>query len=322
MADPTDDALPLSPIALGCWPMAGITSIGTSEEASRATLLAAVEAGVTHFDAAHAYGYDGEIERLIGQTLGPHRDRVTVATKGGLVWDDPDPTQPQAKRPQSRDARPETLRRQCNESLARLGWDCVDVYYLHAPDPAVPVAESAGAIADLIAAGKARHAGVSNFTTRDQYDAFAAECPIALDQQPWNLLQRDIEDDRVGWAASHDARTVCYWPLMKGLLAGSLRRDHTFDPKDSRQRYEVFQEPAWSRTHDLLDELREIAAGKRCTVPQLVLAATIAQPFLAAALVGAKRPDQIEETAAAMRVSLSEDERATVERIGAAASSD
>ena len=296
--------LPVSSIALGCWPMAGITSIGTSPEQSEATLLAAVEAGVTHFDAAHAYGYDGEVERMIGRTLGPHRDRISVATKGGLVWHERDPQRPDAKRAQSRDGRPETLRRQCDESLDRLGWDHVDVYYLHAPDPEVCISDSAGAIAELIAAGKARYAGVSNFTTREQYDAFAAECPITLDQQPWNLLQRDAESGRVEFGQFHGAAMVAYWPLMKGLLAGRLGRDHKFDPKDSRQHYSVFREPNWSRTHDLLDRLRSLAASHRCTLVQLVLAATIRQPFLRGALVGAKRPGQITETAAAMHLDL------------------
>ena len=298
---------------MGCWPIAGITTIGTTEADSRETLAAAVEAGITHFDTAHAYGYDGLSERLTGQMLAPHRGRVSVATKGGLVWGPPDPARPDAKRPQSRDGRPATLRRQCDQSLSRLGWDAVDVYYLHAPDPNVPVAESAGAIADLIAAGKARFAGVANFTDREQYAAFAAECPIAVDQQPYNLLQREIERDRLGWAAEHGARTVCYWPLMKGLLAGHLARDHRWHARDSRQHYEVFREPNWTRTHDLLDALRDLAAAKRCTVAQLVLAWTIRRPGLAAALCGARRPDQIRETAAAMQIELTAADQAAID---------
>ena len=302
----------LSPVALGCWPIAGITSVGVTEADSRRTLEAAVAAGITHFDTAHAYGYEGESERLCGEVLRPYRDRISLATKGGLVWGAADASRPTAKRPQSRDGRPETLRRQCEESLRRLGWDTVDVYYLHAPDPEVPIAESAGAIAELIDAGLARFGGISNFTTRDQYAEFAAVCPVALDQQPFNLLQQDITHDRIPWAREVGAATVCYWPLMKGLLAGKLSRDHRFDPRDSRQNYAVFQEPAWSRTHDLLDELRTIASDHQCTVAQLVLAATLATPGITATLCGAKRAEQIEETAAAMHLRLGDDERAAV----------
>ena len=309
---PLDLPFPLSPVAMGCWPIAGITSIGVTEDDARETIAAAVDAGITHFDTAHAYGYDGESERLLGQMLRPHRGRVSIATKGGLVWGDADPHAPDAKRPQSRDGRPQTLRLQCEQSLSRLGLDAVDVYYLHAPDPDVPLGESAGAIADLIADGKARTAGVSNFTERSQYAAFAAECPIALDQQPYNLLQREIESDRIPWAQSVGARTVCYWPLMKGLLAGRLARDHRFAPRDSRQHYAVFREPNWSATHDLLDDLRDLAETKGCTVAQLVIAWTIAQPGLTAALCGAKQPEQIRETAAAMGLDLTAADHALI----------
>ena len=318
-----NEAVTLSPIAMGCWPIAGITSVDVTRDQSLATLRAAIDAGVTHFDTAYVYGYDGESEQMVGEVLAElspaKRDGVTVATKGGLIWGPPDPARPKAKRSQTRDARPATLHAQCEESLRRLRQDCVDVYYLHAPDPDVPLAESAGTIADLIAAGKVRFAGVSNFTDAAQYAAFAAECPITLDQQPYNLRQRDIEADRIPWAAAHDAYTVCYWPLMKGLLAGGLSRDHRFAARDSRQHYAVFREPNWSAAHDLLDVLRDLAAPHRCTVAQLVLAWTIAQPGISAALCGAKRPEQITETAAAMHVSLTAADLAAIEAAAAAA---
>ena len=125
------------------------------------------------------------------------------------------------------DARPETLRRQCEESLRRLGTDRVELYYLHAPDKNVPVAESAGAIRDLIAAGKVRAAGVSNVSAGGT-GGFAAACPLAAFQPPYNMLQRQIEADTLPWCRRHGVSVLVYWPLVKGLLAGKIRRDEVF----------------------------------------------------------------------------------------------
>ena len=316
----------VSPVAMGCWPIAGVTTLGVNAEDSRATVTAALDAGINHFDTAHAYGYRGESETILGEVLGPliaaeGRRRVVVATKVGLVWGERRGGGGSGKRPQFKDGRPETIAAQCEESLSRLHLDAVDLLYLHAPDPKVPLAETAGAMRRLVDAGKARAAGVSNFTTEQQYRQFAAECPFAADQQPYNMLQTGIEADRVFWARRHGRPKVMiatYWPLMKGLLAGRLTRDHVFATGDTRQTYTVFQEPEWSKTHELLDRLREIAAGLDATLAQLVIAWTIARPAVTAALCGAKRPGQIAETAAAMRLELPPDVTSQIDQAIAA----
>src|SRR5262249_30294793 len=141
----------VSPVALGCWPIAGMTSINVNDVDSLATIAACLDCGINFLDTAFNYGPAGESERLIRQGLGPSRDQIVIATKGGLHWG------PKGER--LHDARPETLKRQCDESLKRLGTDRVDLLYLHAPDPAVPVAESAGALAELLAVGKVRAVG-------------------------------------------------------------------------------------------------------------------------------------------------------------------
>ena len=125
----------VSPVALGCWPIAGMTSPGVTDENSIATIEACFDLGVNHLDTAYAYGRDGESEKLIARALGQRRDEMVIATKGGLHWDDAGNM--------VYDARPATLRRECEESLRRLGTDRVELYYLHAPDPNVPVSESA-----------------------------------------------------------------------------------------------------------------------------------------------------------------------------------
>lgn len=298
-------------VALGCWPIAGITSIGTSREESLATLRAALDAGVTHFDTAHAYGYDGESERMVGEVLRSVRDEVFVASKAGLVWGPPTPAG--VKRLQSRDGHPETLKRQCAESLSRLGFDAIDLFYLHAPDPNVPIADQAGAMKELVDAGHVASVGVSNFQTIAEYEAFAAVCPVAFDQEPYNLLQRGIETTVLPWTSEHAIRTAVYWPLMKGLLAGRLSRDHQFDPSDSRSRYDVFQGERWQAAQDVLDVLREIAGDLGATVAQLVVAATLRQHGIDVVLCGAKRAEQIRETALAARLELDDSTLAAID---------
>ena len=115
----------VTPVAMGCWPISGVTTLGVTDAESVATLEAALDSGVNFFDTAFCYGYEGESEKLIGRGLGHRRDEVVIATKGGVHWEN---------RIQQRDARPETLRRQCDESLQRLDTDRIDLYYIHAPD--------------------------------------------------------------------------------------------------------------------------------------------------------------------------------------------
>ena len=278
----------ISPVALGCWPIAGMASPGANDDDSLATIRACFELGINHLDTAYCYGRSGESERLIARALGDRRDQMVIATKGGIHWD-------QAGK-QARDGSPATLRRQCEESLRRLGTDRVELLYLHAPDENVPIAESAGALKRLADEGKTLSVGVSNVTLA-QLEAFAAECPIAAYQPPYNMLQRGIEADTLPWCRRQGVSVLVYWPLLKGLLAGRLTRDHVLAETDTRRKYPMFHGREWLKNHDLIDRLRPIAAASGHTVPQLVINWTIRQPGVTAALCGAKRPEQIRETA-------------------------
>lgn len=296
----------VSPVAMGCWPIAGITSIDVTEAHSLATIQAALDAGINFFDTAYCYGHHGESEQMVGRVLRPHRKEVVIATKCGIGWG------PDLK--QLKDARPETIRRQCDESLQRLGIDVIDLYYLHAPDPATPIADSAGALRELLDAGKVRAVGVSNFSKIEQYEAFHAVCPISADQPHYNMLQREIETEQLPWCVKHNVSVMVYWPLMKGFLAGKLPRDHVWDPKDGRQKYPVFQGDQWTKTHDFLDKLRPIAARHNRSLAELVTAWTIQRPGITVALCGAKRPDQIQESAAAMSLTLTPQDLADIDQ--------
>ena len=294
-----NSGLSVSAVALGCWPISGMTSLGVTEAQSLDTLAACFDLGVNFLDTAYCYGANGESETLIRKALAGRRDEIVVATKGGIAWDDAGK--------QVIDGSPAVLRQQCDESLRRLGTDHVELYYLHAPDPNTPITESASAIQSLIDEGKIRAAGLSNCTIA-QAEQFDGVCKLSAIQPPYNLLLRDIEADLVPWSLQRNVSLVVYWPLMKGLLAGKLPRDHVFAPKDGRAKYPMFQGDEWQKNQDLVDCMREIASAAGRKVAELAIAWTVRQPGITSALCGAKRPDQIAETAAGASWDLSVEE--------------
>jgi aryl-alcohol dehydrogenase-like predicted oxidoreductase len=296
----------VSPVALGCWPIAGITTRDVNDTDSIATIRKAIEIGVNFLDTAYCYGVHGESEILIRRALeGQRRDEVVIATKGGIHYD--------AAGKQAQDARPETLLRECDESLRRLGVDRVELYYLHAPQKDLPIEDSAGAIRQLVERGKALSAGASNCSL-EQLKAFHAVCPLVAVQLPYNMLQRDIERETIPWCIEQGISVTAYWPLMKGLLAGRLTDQSQIDETDSRRNYPMYQGEEWDRNQAFVARLRDIAAGAGRTVAQLVVNWTMNQPGITAALCGAKRPWQIEETAAAMGWRLTSEQSAAIEQ--------
>lgn len=293
----------VTPVAMGCWPITGITSVDVNESDSLATLQAAYDSGINFFDTAYCYGFAGESEQMIARVLGPHRDQIVIATKGGIHY---------VQGKQARDGSPAVLKRECDESLRRLRTDYIDLLYLHAPDPAVPITESAGALRELLDAGKTRAVGVSNVST-EQLHEFAGVCPLAAYQPHYNMLQREIETGPLPWCIEHQVSVICYWPLMKGLLAGQLSRDHVFPVQDGRQKYPMFQGTEWQKNHDFLDALRPIAAECNKTLAQLVVNWTMSQPGITSALCGAKRPGQIRDNAGAIGWRLSADQLSKID---------
>lgn len=297
-------AIDVSAVALGCWPIAGITSLDVNDADSVATIRACFELGINFLDTAFCYGRDGESERLIAQAIGTHRDEFVIASKGGIHWDSAGNRQ--------FDARPQKLKRECEQSLCRLGTDRIDLYYLHAPDPKTPIEESAQAFRQLLSGGLIRAVGVSNVDLQ-QLQAFQTVCPVHAFQPPFNMLMRDIELDILPWCRENRIAVVVYWPLMKGLLAGKLPRDHRFSPQDGRAKYPMFQSPEWEKNHDFLARIAAVARGLDRSVADVVINWTIHQPGITAALCGAKRPQQIQESAAALQWKLSARDRARIE---------
>ena len=283
--------------------MAGITSIVESTDDACSAIGAALDAGVNFFDTAYSYGYAGESDALLRRALSGRRDQAIIASKAGMHWDN--------QRQRALDARRATLIKHAEETLQRLGTDYVDLFYLHTPDGTTPIAESAEAVAEIVRRGWARYAAVSNVTL-EQAQAFHAICPVIAIQPYFNMLQQTAVQELREFCEREKIGLVCYWVLMKGLLAGHLKRDHQFDPRDRRLTYDIFRGEAWQRNQDLVDRLRIIATRVGCTVSQLVIAWTLAQPGITVALCGVKRPAQIIENAGAMQVAL---DQATLEEI-------
>jgi aryl-alcohol dehydrogenase-like predicted oxidoreductase len=300
----------VGPLGLGCWPLAGMTRAGVTREAAVATVRAAIDLGITHLDTAYCYGEQGESEQAIREALagiGPGaRDAVVIAGKCGIHWE-PDASRDPPRR-QVLDGRPERIRAEVEESLRRLGTDRLDLLYLHAPDQTIPIADSASELRRLLDAGKTRAIGLSN-ASREQLERFAAVCPLAACQLHFNMLQREIEREILPWCMGRGVAMVVYWPLMKGLLAGTMHKGQVFPTSDSRHKYPMFNGEEFARNLDFVETLRPIAARLGVALPDLVLAWTAEQPGITSVLFGATSPEQVAENARALVCDLDQEAR-------------
>ncbi|QEF97431.1 General stress protein 69 [Stieleria maiorica] len=279
-----------SKIVLGLWPIAGITTIGVTDRDARATLRAAIDAGITSFDTAYSYGYDGQSDRLLGEFVREDRDRFNVMGKVGQRWTD--------DRERIVDGSPRQLTLDAEESLRRMGIDAMDTLFLHSPDPNVALEESAAAMQRLQARGLCKRIGICN-ATAEQIDQFARHVSAEAIQCPLNLVQRETLSALIGPAQAAGRDVYVFWTLMKGLLAGKITRDHVFPEGDSRPGYAIFQGETRRRIHDAVDRLRDLGRQIDQTVAQLAIGWAISQSGVTAALVGARREEQIRELAGA-----------------------
>lgn len=287
----------VSPLALGCWPLAGMTRTGISRDAAIRTVAAALEHGITHLDTAYCYGEHGESEQAIAAAIHGRRGHVVLASKCGIHWG-PD-------RKQVIDGSPDRIQREVEESLSRLQTDYLDLIYLHTPDPNIPIETSASALRGLLESGTVRAVGLSNGSV-EACQRFAAACPMAACQRHFNMLQQEIRPALLPWCRSHAASLFVYWPLMKGLLAGGMARDRVFPTTDSRHKYLMFQGEEYQRNLDFVDAIQQVADRLNVSSVALVLAWTMAQSGITSVLVGATSPAQIEANAAALTCHLDE----------------
>ncbi len=290
---------------LGCMGMSFAYGTPDHDEAV-ATIDRALDLGVTFFDTADMYGF-GHNEELVGKALAGHRDEVVLATKFGIYLNPDDPS----GRGVRGDA--EYVRQACDASLGRLGLDHIDLYYQHRPDVTVPIEETVGAMAELVAAGKVRHLGLSEASV-DTIRRAAAVHPIAALQTEWSLFSRDIEDEIVPVCRELGIGLVPYSPLGRGLLTGAVSSLDDLQDDDFRRTQPRFQGDNLDRNLEAVAVVREIAAAHGATPGQVAVAWLTAQGDDIVPIPGTKRRRYIEENVAALDVTLSADDLA---RLGA-----
>jgi aryl-alcohol dehydrogenase-like predicted oxidoreductase len=289
----------VSRLAFGTWQLGGDWG-ATDEDAAIAAIRWAVDKGITFFDTAQAYGF-GQSERFLAKALESlPREELVIATKGGLR-----PTADGAG--VVRDASPAWIRQGVDDSLEALGTDYIDLYQIHWPDPATPFEETAEALAKLVADGKIRHVGVSNFDVA-QMAAFSATLPVETLQPPYHLFRRDIEALVLPYTASHDIGVLAYGPLAHGLLGGRLSEDTVFAADDWRSKSPTFSGEAYRRNLDAVAALQQLASKELgITLPQLAVAWTLAHPAVQVAIVGTRNPDHVDEVLVAADVRLDDE---------------
>ena len=252
----------ISTQGLGCMGMAGWYSVRDDGE-SRATIARARDLGITFFDTADVYGR-GENERFVGAELRPHRDHVVIATKCGNVWDD-------SGRSVGVDCSPDYVRKACDASLERLGIDVIDLFYLHRIDTEVPIEDSIGAMAGLIAAGKIRSLGLSEASPATLRRA-AQVHPIAALQTEYSLFHREPEAEIIPTCRELGTTFVAYSPLSRGLLGGAIRTPDALPESDVRRMFPRFADGNLAGNLSRLDAIESLATSRDVTVAQIALA--------------------------------------------------
>ncbi|MEU5861753.1 aldo/keto reductase [Nonomuraea sp. NPDC047529] len=287
---------------------------GDIDDTRAATALrAALDAGATHIDTSDAYGVDGHNERLVGRALkGRNRDEVVVATKFGLTIPDGEPSRPHpvgyAFNELRVNADPRLVRRYAERSLRNLDTDVIDLYYLHYPDPGVPVEETAGAMADLVRDGLIRHIGLSNVTA-EQLRAAHAVHPVTAVQNEWSMW-RPVEPALLAAARELGVGLVAWSPLGNGFLTGTVQR---LDEGDFRHNAPRFSADNLAGNNDRYAPIRALATSLGITPAQLALSWLLHQDEHVVAIPGSRTPAHIRENLAAADLTLHPDTLARID---------
>ena len=245
---------------------------------------------------------------MVGKALKEISPRPFIATKCGLVWDE-------AKNISNR-LKKESVRREAEASLRRLGVDVIDLYQIHWPYPDEEIEEGWGEMSRLVEEGKVRYIGVSNFNV-SQMERIKKIHPIASLQPPYSMLKRGIEAEILPYCAENNIGVIVYSPMQKGLLTGAVTKERVaqFAPDDHRRNDPQFQEPELSVNLELVEKLRGIAAKYGKTPAQLAVAWVLRRPEVTSAIVGIRRPSQIEEIVPAADFDISQEDLELIERL-------
>jgi aryl-alcohol dehydrogenase-like predicted oxidoreductase len=297
------DGLSVTALGLGLMGMSGVYGPADDDE-SVATIGAALDAGVTLFDNAEAYG-GGHSEEVLGRALAGRRDEAVVTTKFGLTFRDG---------VMGEDGSPENARQSLEGSLRRMGMDYVDVYFQHRVDLSTPIEETVGAMAELVAEGKTRHVGLCEVSAATLRRAHAVH-PIAAVQSEYSLWHRDPEDEVLPACQELGVGFMAYSPLGRGMLTGKVRRFEDLPPGDFRRVSPRFQGENFQRNLDLVDHVTALAAAKGVEPAQLALAWVLARSPGVVAVFGTRRQTNLRSNLGALAINLSADELARIDEI-------
>ncbi|MGO9209265.1 MAG: aldo/keto reductase [Terriglobales bacterium] len=296
-----------SRIGLGTWAMGGWMWGVADEEESIRTIHTALDKGINLIDTAPMYGF-GRSEEIVGQAVEQWggREKVIIATKVGLEWHDG---------VVFRNATRERINREIEDSLRRLRTSYIDLYQIHWPDPSAPIGDTADAMRRLLEQGKIRAIGVSNFSP-EQMDAFRAVVPLHTNQPPYNLFERQIEQDVLPYTRRNSIGTLAYGALCRGLLSGKMRPDSEFTGDDLRKVDPKFRPPRYAQYLKAVERLDSFARekyGKR--VIHLAMRWLLDQPGVTVALWGARHPQQMMPMEDMLGWSLSADAMRAIDQI-------
>ena len=295
--------LEISRVGFGAWAIGGAEyDWGWGEqddEQSIATIHRALELGVNWIDTAAQYGF-GHSEEVVGRAIAGLDERPLVFTKGG---------QPEGpNRTTLQTLRRDSLRRECEASLRRLGVEAIDLYQIHFPIPDEELEEGWTTLAELKDEGLVRHIGASNFSV-GQLRRAQAIAPVEALQPPYSLLDREVEDEILPFCEREGIGVIVYSPMASGMLTGKMTRERIegLPDDDWRRRSERFREPQLSRSLELVERLKRIGERHGASPGAVAVAWTLRNPAVDGAIVGFRRPDQVEPILAAADLELDDD---------------
>jgi aryl-alcohol dehydrogenase-like predicted oxidoreductase len=303
--------LEITSVGFGAWAIGGTGWRGAwghqDDDEAVGAIRRAVELGINWVDTAAVYGL-GHSEELVARALKgvADADRPYVFTKSSLRWDENGNVINSLNR--------NSIKRECEESLRRLQTDVIDLYQIHWPNPDEDVEEGWSAMAELKEESKVRHIGVSNFDV-SQMERANAIAPVETLQPPYNMLNRGIEEEILPYCGENDIGVIVYSPMRSGLLTGKMtpERIQSMPSDDWRRGADDFQEPKLSRNLELVEKLREIGEHHGKSPAEVAIAWTLRHPAVTAAIVGGRRPDQVDGIIGAAEFRLSEDEIEEIE---------
>ncbi|MVM37627.1 aldo/keto reductase [Spirosoma sp. HMF3257] len=306
--------LELSVITFGAWAAGGWMWGGTERTEAVKAIRSSYDVGVTSIDTAPIYG-QGLSEEIVGEAIRDlPRDTIQLLTKFGLRWDlSRGSLHMKSKNTQGESidiykyASKESIIKECEDSLKRLGTDYIDLYQIHWPDKTTPIQETMEAVSLLIEQGKVVYAGVCNYNV-DLLEEASHYINLVSNQVPYSMVKRDIEHDTLPYCIQHNLSILAYSPLERGLLTGKMKPGYQFASDDHRASLHFFTDANLTRIDAFLEKIAPLASEKQCTLGQLVLKWTIEQPGITIALAGARNEKQAQENAASVNIDLTSTE--------------